>query len=67
MDENLLDEKKRLKRSASGLDVSFFRRMKMLLGILNGPTDLFLSGDMSAISSLLAGWIKNEFLHLSLR
>ena len=67
MDENLLDEKKRLKRSASGLDVSFFRRMKMLLGILNGPTDLFLSRDMSAISSLLAGWIKNEFLHLSLR
>ena len=41
----------------------------MLLGILYGPTDLFLSRDdmMSAISSLLVGWIKNEFLHLSLR
>ena len=69
MDENLPDEKKGLKRSASGLDISFFRRMKMLLGILNGPTDLFLSRDdmMSAISSLLVGWIKDEFLHLSLR
>ena len=38
----------------------------MLLGTLYGQTDLFLSRDdmMSAISSLLVGWIKNEFLHL---
>ena len=41
----------------------------MLSGTLYGPTDLFLSREdmMSAISSLLIGWIKNEFLHLSLR
>ena len=67
MDGNL-PEKERLKRSASGFDISFFRRIKML-GILYGPTDLFLSRDdmMSAISSLLVGWIRNEFLNLSLR
>ena len=54
MDGNLPDEKERLKRSASGWDISFFRRTKMLLGILYGPTDLFLSRDdmMSAISRM---------------
>ena len=46
-----------------------FRRIKMLLGTLYGPTNLYLSRDdmMLAISSLLVGWIKNEFLHLLLR
>ena len=65
-DGNIHDEKERLKRSASGLDISCFRRIKMLLGTIYGPTDLFLSRDdmMSAISSLLVGWIKNEFLRL---
>ena len=35
----------------------------MLLGTPHEPTDLFLSRDdiMSAISSLLVGYIKNEF------
>ena len=49
--------------------MSFFRRIKMLLGVLYGQIDLFLPKDdmMSAISSLLVGWIKNEFLHLSLK
>ena len=58
----------RLKRSASGLHISFCRRIKMLLGILYGPTDLFLSRDdmMSVITSLLVELIKNEFLHSSL-
>ena len=63
------DQKERLKISTSGLDISMLRRIKMLFGTLYGPTDLFLSRDdmMSAISSLLVQWIKNEFLHLSLR
>ena len=39
-DGNLRDEKERLKRSTSGLHISFFRRIKMLLGILYGPNDL---------------------------
>ena len=65
---NITDEMERLKRSASGLHISFCRRIKMLLGTLYGPTDLFLSrDDMSVITSLLVELIKNEFLHSSLR
>ena len=66
---NISDATKRLKRSASGLDISIFRGIKMLLGRLYGPIDLFLSGDekIAATSSLLVGCIKNEFLYLSLR
>ena len=66
---NINDEMERLKRSASGLHISFCRRIKMLLGTLYGPTDLFLSRDdmMSVITSLLVDLIKNEFLHSSLR
>ena len=62
-DGNIPDEKEKLKRSTKGLDISFFRRIKMLFGTLYGPTDLFLSRDdmMLALSSLLAGWIKNDF------
>ena len=36
---NTQDEKERLKRSTSGLDISFCKRIKMLLGTLYGPTD----------------------------
>ena len=52
---HILDENERLEKSASGLDISFFRRIEMSLGTLYEPTGLFLSRDemMSTISSLL--------------
>ena len=54
-----------LKKSESELDILFFRRIKMLLGTLHGPTDLFLSrDDMLAITSLLVGWIKRKNLYI---
>ena len=64
----ILDECKRLKRSTKASDIPFFRRIKMLLRALYGPTDLFLLFlFLSAILSLLVGSIKNKCLHLSLR
>ena len=56
---NIPDEKEKTKISASELDISFSRSIKMLLGTLYGPIDLYLSRDdiMLLISSLLVGWI----------
>ena len=64
----ILGEWKRLKRSTKASDIPFFRRIKMSLRTLYGPTDLFLLFlFLSAILSLLVGSIKNKCLHLSLR
>ena len=41
------EEKERLNKPASCLEISYFRRIKMLFGILKGPLALFmLRGDM---------------------
>ena len=59
------EEKQRLNKSASCIETSCFRRIKILFGILKGPqTLLILREDMKlAISSLSVGWINTELLH----
>ena len=51
------DEKERLNKSARCIEISFFRRIKILLGILNGPLALLMLREdmMLAICSLSVG------------
>ena len=59
------EEKERLNKSASCIEISCFRRIKILFGILKGREALLiLREDMIlAISSLSVGWINRELLH----
>ena len=59
------EEKERLNKSASCLEISCFRRIKILFGILKGPQVLLmLREDMIlAVSSRSVGWINIELLH----
>ena len=58
------EEKERLNKSASCIEISCFRRIKILFGILKGPQALLiLREDMLAIFSLSVGWINIELLH----
>ena len=59
------EEKERLNKSASCLEISCFRRIKILFGILKGPQVLLmLREDMIlAISSQSVGQINIELLH----
>ena len=58
------DEKEKLNKSESCLEISFFRRTKILFGIPNGSVALLtLREDMMlAISSLSVDWINVELL-----
>ena len=57
-------KKERLDKSASCLEISCFRRIKVLFGTLKGPLALLmLREDMVlAISSWSVGWINIELL-----
>ena len=59
------EKKERLNKSASCIEISCFRRIKILFGILKGREALLiLREDMIlAISSLSVGWINRELLH----
>ena len=59
------EEKERLNKSASCKEISCFRRIKILFGILKGPQALLILREdmMLAISSLSVGWINIELLH----
>ena len=59
------EEKERLSKSASYLEISRFRRIMILFGILKGPQALLMLREdmMLAISSLSVGWINIELLH----
>ena len=59
------EEKERLSKSATCIEISCFRRIKILFGILKGPqASLILREDMIlAISSMSVGWINIELLH----
>ena len=59
------EEKERLNKSASCIEISCFRRIKILFGILKGPQALLILREdmMLAISSLSVGWINIELLH----
>ena len=59
------EEKERLNKSASYLEISCFRRIKILFEILKGPLALLMLREdmMSAISSQSVGWINKELLH----
>ena len=59
------EEKERLNKSASCKEISCFRRIKILFGILKGPQALLILREdmMLAISSLSVGWIDIELLH----
>ena len=59
------DEKERLNKSASCLEIFFFRRIRILFGILNEPLVLLMLREdiMLAISSLPEGWRNIEILH----
>ena len=59
------EEKERLNKSASCLEVSYFRRIKILFGILKEPQVLLmLREDMTlATFSRSVGWINIELLH----
>ena len=52
------------KSAASCFKISFFRRIKISLGILNGPLVLLMLREdiMLAIPSLSVGWLNNEFM-----
>ena len=58
------EEKERLNKSASCLEICF-RRIKILFGILKGPLALLMLREdmMLAISSRSVGWINIELLH----
>ena len=59
------EEKETLNKSASCKEISCFRRIKILFGILKGPQALLILREdmMLAISSLSVGWINIELLH----
>ena len=59
------EEKERLNKSASCIEISCFRRIKILFQILKGPQALMVLKEdmMLAISSLSVGWINIELLH----
>ena len=64
IDGKMPEEKETLNKSASCIEISCFRKIKILFGILKGPqTLLILKEDMLAISSLSVGWINIELLH----
>ena len=58
--------KKTLNKPRSCFEIFFFKRIKILLGLLNGPlVFLMLREDiMLAISSLPGGWINNCCIHV---
>ena len=58
--------KKILNKPRSCSEISFFKRIKISLGILNGPlVFLMLREDiMLAISSLSGGWVNNCCIHV---
>ena len=55
-------EKERLNKSASCIEISCFRRIKILFGILKGPQALLILREdmMLAISLLSVGWTNIE-------
>ena len=59
------EEKERLNKSASYLEIFCFRTIKILFGILKGPQALWIPREdmMLAISSLSVVWINIELLH----
>ena len=59
------EEKEKLNKSASCKEISCFRRIKILFGILKGAQALVILREdmMLAISSLSVGWINIELLH----
>ena len=59
------EEKEKTNKSARCLEISCFRRVKILFGILEGPLALFMLREdiMLAISSLSVGWINVELVH----
>ena len=59
------EEKERLNKSASCLEIHCFRKIKILFGILKGPQALLILREdmMLVISSLSVGWINIELLH----
>ena len=59
------EEKERLNKSTSFLEISCSRRIKILLGTLKGPLALLMLIEdmMLVISSLSVGWINIELLH----
>ena len=63
--EKVPEEKERLNKSASCVEISYFRRIKILLGILKGPLALMMSKEdmMLVISSLSVCWINIQILH----
>lgn len=65
VDGKNLEENKRLNKSASYLEISCFRGIKILCGILKEPlASLMLrEGMMLATSSLSVGWMNVELLH----
>ena len=59
------EEKERLNKSASSLEISCFRRIKILFGKLKGSQVLLMLREdvMLAISSRFVCWINIELLH----
>ena len=59
------EEKERLNKSASCLEIPCFRKIKILFGIQKGPQALLILREdmMLVISSLSVGWINIELLH----
>ena len=57
--------KKGLSKSPSCLEISYFRRIKILFGILKEPLALLMLREdmMPAISSLSVDWINIELLY----
>ena len=67
-DEKEPQEKERLNKSTSCLEICFIR-IKILFGILKGPLALLMLREdkMLVISSLSLRWINTEFLHWCFR
>ena len=61
---NIRDESDKLKREGIWLDMSLFKSLRILLGILFGPTVLWLFKEVMMLDTSLqsVGEIKNESL-----